>query len=206
MTDLDYTILDPGIRGAVQYLRERGFETADSGDGESKPPEERDRDVAHVAIVTTGSALVEECKRLVRVLEELHIETKPVHAPTPMLPRDVAIYGTYDPVSDPEQKRGLIVVMGAGLLNISPPPSERTFLFLVVDDGVRHFVAARDENDARRVCVEANGEDVDSKDGVAWLADVSISIVAENQVITSFTEDARTAEQWAAAIGRGVLE
>lgn len=198
MTELDYTILDPGIRGAVQYLRERGFDTTDSGELDAA-------DSPYVVISTTGGALVEECKRLVCVLDELHITTSP-QTPHELPAGEVEIIGTYDPVRDPEQKRGLICVRGAGLLNITPPPSERTFLFLVVDDGVRHFVAARDENDARRVYVEANGEDVDSKDGVAWLADVSISIVAENQVITSFTEDARTAEQWAAAIGRGYLE
>lgn len=205
MTDLDYTILDPGIRGAVQYLRERGFDTADSGDGVSKPADERDRDIAHVAIVTTGSALVEECKRLVRVLEELHIETKPVHAPTPMLPRDVAIYGTYDPVSDPEQKRGLIVVMGAGLLNIAPPPAERLSMFLVNDDGVRHFVSARDEEDAGRVYAEDNGEDYDARDERLWQQYIRISPFDPNEVITFFNQDARTAEQWA-AVGRGVLE
>lgn len=53
MTDLDYAILDPGIRGAVQYLRERGFDTTDSGDGVSKPPYDRVFDVAHVAVATT---------------------------------------------------------------------------------------------------------------------------------------------------------
>jgi hypothetical protein len=35
---LDYSILDPGIAPTVRLLREAGFETTDSGDGESKPP------------------------------------------------------------------------------------------------------------------------------------------------------------------------
>ena len=33
----DPTALDPGIRDVVRYLRGKGYETTDSGDGVSKP-------------------------------------------------------------------------------------------------------------------------------------------------------------------------
>lgn len=36
---LDYDTLDPGIRAVVRWLRRNGFDTCDSGDGKSKPPE-----------------------------------------------------------------------------------------------------------------------------------------------------------------------
>ena len=36
MTDINYRALDPGIRGLVRWLRDRGFNTTDSGDGVSK--------------------------------------------------------------------------------------------------------------------------------------------------------------------------
>ena len=41
--------LDPGIADVVIMLRNLGFNPTDSGDGRSKPDEERDFDVKHVA-------------------------------------------------------------------------------------------------------------------------------------------------------------
>ena len=40
--------LDPGIRDLVVYLRSCGFETTDSGDGVSKPDDERVFQVPHI--------------------------------------------------------------------------------------------------------------------------------------------------------------
>lgn len=208
MTDLDYTILDPGIRGAVQYLRERGFETTDSGDGESKPADERVFSCPHVAISTTGGSLVEECKRLVSALDAINVKTIPQSEEgTDFDAGEVTIQGTYDPVADPAQKRGLIVVWGEGLRNIEPPPAERLTMYLVNDDGVRHFVSARDEEDARRVYAEeeVGAASLDECRNEAWWDRVSIHPFKPDEVLTFFSEDARTAEQWA-AVGRGVLE
>ncbi len=53
MTDAANTVLaeqlDPGIADVVIMLRNLGFNPTDSGDGRSKPDEQRDFDVKHVA-------------------------------------------------------------------------------------------------------------------------------------------------------------
>lgn len=71
--------LDPGIRNVVSFLRSRGFETTDSGDGVSKPADERVFEVPHVAIPSTPSAMVLEADYLdALMLEEFgegwHVE------------------------------------------------------------------------------------------------------------------------------------
>lgn len=50
MTEINYDELDPGIRELVRQLREAGWNTTDSGDGVSKPVDERVFDTAHVVI------------------------------------------------------------------------------------------------------------------------------------------------------------
>lgn len=54
MSEVDYEALDPGIREVVRYLRGLGYDTTDSGDGESKLVDGYDPacvlDVPHVAI------------------------------------------------------------------------------------------------------------------------------------------------------------
>jgi hypothetical protein len=42
VTPLDQATIDPGVRLLVALLRGHGHETTDSGDGRSKPPEDRD--------------------------------------------------------------------------------------------------------------------------------------------------------------------
>jgi hypothetical protein len=58
---LDYETLDPGIRDVVRRLRDRGFETTDSGDGVSKPAEWYAAGEAipfpHVVIPMTGAMM-----------------------------------------------------------------------------------------------------------------------------------------------------
>lgn len=46
----DYEQLDPGIRAVVAHLHTLGWTTSDSGDGASKPADERALDMPHVAI------------------------------------------------------------------------------------------------------------------------------------------------------------
>lgn len=48
MPDIDYAALDPGISNAVRFLRQQGFDTVDSGDGYSKPQDERTIEGPHV--------------------------------------------------------------------------------------------------------------------------------------------------------------
>jgi len=61
--------LDPGIADVVIMLRNLGFHPTDSGDGVSKPDEQRDFDVKHVACsVDNRDLLFTECERLQKVL------------------------------------------------------------------------------------------------------------------------------------------
>lgn len=48
--DIDFGELDPGVRELVRRLREQNFLTCDSGDGVSKPADERVFDRPHVMI------------------------------------------------------------------------------------------------------------------------------------------------------------
>lgn len=48
--DFDYEMLDPGVRDMVRWLRKKGYETIDSGDGVSKPAETRTISRRHVVI------------------------------------------------------------------------------------------------------------------------------------------------------------
>lgn len=50
---LDYETLDPGIRDVVRMMRERGFDTTDSGDGHSKDNNPEALPFAHVFAMTT---------------------------------------------------------------------------------------------------------------------------------------------------------
>ena len=68
LNDIDMTALDPGIRLPVFILRQAGFETTDSGDGVSKPAEERVIDQPHVAITVESHEIVDEANRLLRLV------------------------------------------------------------------------------------------------------------------------------------------
>jgi hypothetical protein len=50
---IDYEELDPGIRVLVKELNDRGVITSDSGDGVSKPFDERVFHERHVVVLTT---------------------------------------------------------------------------------------------------------------------------------------------------------
>ena len=67
-TGFDISQLDPGIRHMVAYLRGLGFQTTDSGDGVSKPRDERAFHVPHVACAVTPKAMVREANLLFVVL------------------------------------------------------------------------------------------------------------------------------------------
>jgi len=56
--------LDPGVRDLVVALREAGFDTVDSGDGESKDPEHRELDYPHVMMVVSPTRITNEARRL----------------------------------------------------------------------------------------------------------------------------------------------
>lgn len=72
---IDYDSLDSGIRDIVKQLREAGFETTDSGDGVSKPVEERAFDCLHVAAVVRATEMIPESRRFYALLgADWHVE------------------------------------------------------------------------------------------------------------------------------------
>lgn len=68
MSECDYSALDVGIRDVVRTLRLAGFDTTDSGDGVSKPPDQRVFECRHVAAVTCAPDMVCEAHRMAEVL------------------------------------------------------------------------------------------------------------------------------------------
>lgn len=86
--DINYDELDPGIRDTVRWLDEHGFETCDSGDGESKFEEGWTEDdgampFPHVIIHCLRENLVMEADRLaIMLLQEgmsIDMGEKPVN-------------------------------------------------------------------------------------------------------------------------------
>jgi hypothetical protein len=95
--DIDYSILDPGIRVVVATLRAMGLETSDSGDGETKPHDCRTVEGPHVYMGCKHDDLILTCEF---VLEGLRAFTK-----TKL--KHVAIQGMYDPAV---KSAGVLVV------------------------------------------------------------------------------------------------
>lgn len=88
--DFDPANIDPGIRATVLWLRERGFKTCDSGDGETKikagynEASEGAGDVSceampvpHVIMKTTPESMVDEVRRLADALRDAGVELDP---------------------------------------------------------------------------------------------------------------------------------
>lgn len=61
--------MNPGIRRTVQWLRDNGFKTCDSGDGKTHE-HECDRPIAYVTIRVDPSQLSAECDRLLLLLKD----------------------------------------------------------------------------------------------------------------------------------------
>lgn len=90
--------LNPGITKTVAMLREHGFNTTDSGDGETHE-HACDREVSYVSIVVeNGRMLTSECHRLAGILLE-HMTEEGRQALGPMGEGEVAIQGSYDPMN-----------------------------------------------------------------------------------------------------------
>jgi hypothetical protein len=109
LTPEETEALDPGIRRLVTLLRAHGFETTDSGDGETKPqalfrenPDWCDRDVEAAGILTTPHVhiyvrgnMLDEADRLLRVLRA---ELPRAFGPRSLEFNDVTIQATYSPL------------------------------------------------------------------------------------------------------------
>jgi len=80
--------LDPGVRNFVGFLRSKGFNTTDSGDGESKPEEARIMPWPHVFISVPGAEqnLIPESQRLLVEMTAAGLDVQPGD-----------IQATYDP-------------------------------------------------------------------------------------------------------------
>lgn len=107
MTDIDLEGLDPGIRQTVQFLRNNGFETTDSGDGKSKFHGEECEcalPFPNVAIQTEPDQLIHDADRLRGLLEAHGISIE--ETGDPLEDPRVAIQASYDPAT----KVGIIVV------------------------------------------------------------------------------------------------
>lgn len=68
---LDPAELDPGIRDLVVALRARRWHTTDSGDGVSKPPEERTLHQPHVVVRINRDFMADDAQRLRDAVEEI---------------------------------------------------------------------------------------------------------------------------------------
>jgi len=116
--------LDPGIADLVHFLRARGFDTTDSGDGWSKRGGPMDGEggcvmpCPHVVVCTDPALLLVDAERLVMALcDYVAMEGK-------TLPGDVwTVEATFLPGGDPGSGRGVLLASGPHLP--SPPAHER---------------------------------------------------------------------------------
>jgi hypothetical protein len=93
LSDKEYEELDVGIRKTVQWLREHGFETTDSGDGSKAATMECALNYPNVAIrIDDVDALQFEADRLYELLEEREIDVAPQGTDG-----EPFIQATYDP-------------------------------------------------------------------------------------------------------------
>lgn len=68
MTTFDYGQLDPGIRETVRLLHRFDYDTVDSGDGVSKPADERVFHEPHVIVRIPSNDIAGQSERLAVVL------------------------------------------------------------------------------------------------------------------------------------------
>jgi hypothetical protein len=120
LMQMNYDELDPGIRETVRWLRQHGFNTTDSGDGVSKPADERVFSEPHVVVICSGKDLITETDRLNALIAE-----KQLSMPNLWLDRDsFTIEGSYSPVD----KLGAILLIRRpydhGIDHLSYPRSE----------------------------------------------------------------------------------
>lgn len=80
MDDINEKALDPGIRDIVMMIRRAGFETTDSGDGKSKPPEGRVFNFPHVVVKSTKAGLLVESEVLLAFLDRAGKRPRSVEA------------------------------------------------------------------------------------------------------------------------------
>lgn len=87
--------LNPGIRKSVALLRAWGFDTVDSGDGETHT-HECDREEPYIVVRVAPRALITESNRLARLLAQRGVTVVPLGSPDA---GGVAIQASYEPAN-----------------------------------------------------------------------------------------------------------
>lgn len=79
MRDINYDELNPRIRKTVEWLRNAGFETTDSGDGVTNAENgmEGTLPIPHVHIRVAPEKVVEEARRLLQFVKDAGINLNP---------------------------------------------------------------------------------------------------------------------------------
>jgi hypothetical protein len=122
LTPEELATLNPGIRHTVQTLREWGFLTLDSGDGETHQFE-CDRECPYVVIRVAPEKLVEESHRLMDLLEDRAIRfDEPPHAQED--PEGWAKYPRMESIYLPMERMAIIDVS-----NVIIPENSLVMLF-----------------------------------------------------------------------------
>lgn len=95
MSEPDYSKMNPGIVETVKFLRQHGFNTTDSGDGETRDWD-CDLGLPYVHMKVDPDSIALEAQRLMAVLKTKGVEiVEPDEEGTSQ-----NIQATYDPVTD----------------------------------------------------------------------------------------------------------
>lgn len=121
-TDINYDELSPGIRGAVKWLRDNGFNTCDSGDGSNfEQGMECAWEQPMVIIAVSREKLLSEADRLLALLEAEGVPLTPQGGDDPHEPQDcVMVDAVYLPAQNGRciisvveiGERGLLATLG----------------------------------------------------------------------------------------------
>lgn len=77
LPEIDLDTLDPGIRVVVYLLRDKGFDTTESGDGVTKAEDARTFTVPHVVVTCSKEDLIKTADQLSAFLVRHHKSVGP---------------------------------------------------------------------------------------------------------------------------------
>jgi len=123
LTQAEVDELNPGIRRLVGWLRANGFDTCDSGDGQTHD-HECDRSYPYVTIIAPKWELVAQADRLNRLLVDVGVPIRSISEE----PLHGAIQATYDPAD------GSGVIDLTGVSDKDLPPILVTFKEKINDE------------------------------------------------------------------------
>ncbi len=114
--DVQYDSLDDGIRETVRLLRRHGFDTTDSGDGDTPQPYEK-LSYGHVVVVVGPGELARAACEIGRLMEDHGLAVVP-RAPSDPPEGHVTIEGSYSPAE------GIALVIVSHVLDRMWAPGE----------------------------------------------------------------------------------